>query len=313
MKKTFRTFAALALCVFLSGAHAQIGLPFPGPGTAHSSGGGGRTCSDDTASTNFLARTSGLSSAQQDRACNLIKTLEAGGIITGNLSGANGCGTVLDFFHFTVTNTTTTANLNLCGTNFTLSATAAPTFTANAGYVANGTTQFLNVNFNPSTQGVNVTANSNSLGVYIGNDRAPIANSTDIGGGNNPPYMYLNALDIQGGGAVNTELNGATFPFFTLATATPRGCTTVTRDATTLSAFKNNSATALGTVADTAGALPNASLFLLAFDTVGTGAVNFAPDTLYADYGGANLTGAQHVTICNAINTALTPLGLNAY
>jgi hypothetical protein len=40
-----------------------------------SGGGGGRTCTDDTASGNFLARTSGLSNAEADAYCVLIKGL----------------------------------------------------------------------------------------------------------------------------------------------------------------------------------------------------------------------------------------------
>jgi hypothetical protein len=85
---------ALLFSLLIGAATAQVGgLMFPGPGTFATSGGGGRTCTDDTASTNFLARTSGLSNTEKDGACNFIKTLEANGLITGNLSGTAGCGT----------------------------------------------------------------------------------------------------------------------------------------------------------------------------------------------------------------------------
>jgi hypothetical protein len=287
------------------------------PTIAGGGGGGGRTCTDDTASTNFLARTSGLSNTEADVYCNMIKGLETDGIITGNLSGAAGCGSVLQGLYFTVTNTTTTANLNICGTSFTLTSTAAPTFTADGGYAGNGTSTFLNTNFNPSTNGVAVTQNSNSIGVYLGNSRAANGAATDMGCDNaaGTVYTYLNAYNDTIP-EISVDLNGFTFPSFTIPSNTPAGFTTITRTSTTISAYKNNSSTALASspISDTALALPSCAYTLLGFNSVSGGAVNdFAADTLYAAYYGAGMTGARHVLLANRINTALAIFGKNQF
>lgn len=301
---------ALAFCALLCGsALAQVGMPFPGPGGPVAP----PTCSQ---ATTFLARTSGLSTPETNAVTTTICQLVSNGIITGTLSGAAGCGTVLQGFYFTVTNNTTTANLNICGTSFGLTSTAAPTFTADAGYVGNGTTQFLNTNFTPSTSGVAVTTTSNSIGVYIGNTRAASGTATDIGAANvaNSSYTYMNALSDSTG--VNGEVNGFTFPPSWSTAATPAGCTSLSRIGTTINAYKNSSGTGLSPIAtgDTALALPDNPYFLLAFDgpTASTPS-SFAPDTLYAAYYGAGITGAQHVAICNAINAGLAVFGLNKF
>ena len=61
---------------------------------------GGRTCTDDTASTNFLSRTGGTapnygagSARFADAYCTFIKALETAGIITGTLGGVSTSGT----------------------------------------------------------------------------------------------------------------------------------------------------------------------------------------------------------------------------
>lgn len=275
-----------------------------------------RACTDDTASTNFLARTSGLTNADKDVLCTLIEFYEANGIITGNLSGAAGCGSVLQGLYFTVSTSTANANLNLCGTSFTLSSSSPPAFTVYGGYQGDGTSTFLDTGFNPATAGVAVTSSSNSIGLYLGNVRAANGSETDIGCANpaNTIYSYMNALSDSTG--INAELNSFTFPASFSTPATPAGYSSLTRTSTTLSAYKNNSSTALSPSpeADTALALPSCNYFLLAFNGPTAGvASSFAPDTLYATVYGAGITGAQHVIIANGINTALTAYGLNKF
>src|SRR6266567_9562171 len=73
------------------------------------------SCVPGTPATNFLARTSSLSQAETDATCFLINDLVTAGAITGTLSGARGCGTVLENFYFLATKNKTTAFLNICG------------------------------------------------------------------------------------------------------------------------------------------------------------------------------------------------------
>lgn len=51
--------------------------------------------------------------------------------------------------------------------SFTSSLVNAPTFTANRGFTGNGTSSYINTNFNPATAGGNYTQNSACFGVYL--------------------------------------------------------------------------------------------------------------------------------------------------
>jgi hypothetical protein len=165
MRKLLTLWIALAAIVGIStSSFAQLngGLMFPGPGTPATSGGAG--C---TAATNFLARTSGLSGTETTAYTTMICGLVTDGVITGNLSGATGCGSVLDGLYIFATNTTTTANLNLCGTSYGLTQHGSVTFNADTGYTGDGTTGYFDTGFNPSTAGGNFSLNSASIGSYI--------------------------------------------------------------------------------------------------------------------------------------------------
>lgn len=266
-------------------------------------GGRGHGTTDAPQTTAFLARTSGLNGTETAAYKALINGLVSDGIFS-----------LLDALYIFATNTTATANLNLCGTNSTITSTAAPSFAADIGYTGNGTTQFLNTNFNPATQGVNVTANSNSMGVYLTNSRAANGSQTDMGCENaaGTIFSYLNALSDSTG--INGEMNAFNFPPSFSTAATPAGFSVLTRTATTLSAYKNNSATALSPSpeADAALALPSANYYLLAFNNAGV-ANSFAPDTMTSAFCGAGLTGAQFLLLSNRINAYMTALGINVY
>jgi hypothetical protein len=258
---------------------------------------------DAAQTTAFLARTSGL---------NGTETAAYRALINGMVS--DGTFTLMDFLYIFATNTTTTANLNLCSTAFFITTTAAPSFVSDVGYTGNGTTQFLNTNFNPATSGVQVSSNSNSLGVYITNSRAASGSQTDMGCQNaaGTIFTYINALSDSTG--INAELNSFTFPASFATAATPAGFSALTRNATTLSAYKNNSSTALSPSpeSDTALGLPSNPYYLLAFNANGT-VSSPAPDTMTSAFAGAGLTGAQFLLVSNRINSFMTALGINVF
>jgi hypothetical protein len=108
--------------------------------------GGGRTCTDDTASTNFLTRTGGSapnygagSGRYADAICTFIKALETAGLITGNLTGVAGCSTFtggtggFDGIWLMKAHTSANAVFNICGTGFSL-VNNGTSFSADAGY-----------------------------------------------------------------------------------------------------------------------------------------------------------------------------------
>jgi hypothetical protein len=107
------------------------------------------------------------------------------------MKALNTCGTVLDALYILATNTMTTANLNICGTSYGLTSTAAPTFSADHGYTGNGSTQFLITGFAPSSAAGTYSQNSASLGVYVLTSRTVGQAYSEIGANNGS-----NASDI---------------------------------------------------------------------------------------------------------------------
>ena len=108
--------------------------------------GGGAFTPNCTASGNFLARTSGLSTPQKTAYDTMICGMVTDGVITGNLA-STGCGAYLDVFYVLAAPDRATSHLNICGTSYPLTEVNGPiTFTANNGYNGNGTNQYMSTN-----------------------------------------------------------------------------------------------------------------------------------------------------------------------
>ena len=120
------------------------------------------------AATNYLARTSGGN--EGGNAANittLICGLVTDGVITGNLSGARGCGTFLDVLYIGAQATSADSMLNLCGTSFSLTNVNTVVFTPYTGWSAFFTnTSYLTTGFNPAIGTPNFSINSASYGFW---------------------------------------------------------------------------------------------------------------------------------------------------
>jgi hypothetical protein len=158
--------------------------------------------------TTFLARTSGLSGTQSTAYTTMI---------CGMVTDGTYCGTVQDGFYIFATNTTTTANLNLCSTSFGLTATGSPTFTANQGYTGTGaTTDYLSTGFVPRTAGGNMVLNSTSLSVCVFTSRTTNNNYVEVGvGGSGGDFTYIKPE----AGNFESDINNGAFPTGTNANA----------------------------------------------------------------------------------------------
>lgn len=266
--------------------------------------GGGRTCTDGTASANFLARVSGASNNLQDYYCEMINGLVADGTITGNLSGAAGCGANLDGLYIFWTNTTTTANLNLCGTSFGLTQQGTVTFTANSDYTPNGTTGYFKTGY---TFGGVTALNSASLGAYILNSRTAGATAvwggrTDTGGTDFAYVGYTTLLIF--------ELNASVFP--SIASPNAQGFNIVTRTSSSnINAYRNGSSLGAGT-SDTSFALANLEMYAVgAYNLNGT-PTSFSSDKVGAYFFGANVDSFV-TSLSNRINCMAFRQGVNVY
>ena len=88
-----------------------------------------------------------------------------------------------------------------------VSAVNAPTFLPNVGYQGDGSTSYLNSNFNPATQGVKYTLNSGSYGIYSLTNRQVIG--SDIGSFDGTAFILLQSR--RESDSFNVALNDVTF------------------------------------------------------------------------------------------------------
>jgi hypothetical protein len=196
-----------------------------------------RRCSQ---ATTFLARTSGLSGTETTAYTNLIC-----GMVT------DGTWSLLDALYIFATNTTTTANLNLCGTSFGLTVNGSVSFTADVGYTgASGAGNYIATGYIPSTAGGVLTLNSASIGVYNRTSRTTDNSEVQMGANDGVGnYIYL---ELKAAGAAFYDVNAQTFPSATNANA--QGFYVATRTGLSARAlYKNGSGTAINTDTSAAG------------------------------------------------------------
>ena len=116
---------------------------------------------------------------------NFIVTLKSG-LGIRNLSDA------FDIIYILANETTEAALRNLVKRSHDATAVNSPTFTILEGYTGNGSSMYINTNYNANTQGVNYTLNSASMGYY---GRLNVSTGMPFG-------------VFDNGGATNSMING---------------------------------------------------------------------------------------------------------
>lgn len=187
-----------------------------------------------------------------------------------------------------------------------LSPVAAPTFTTDRGYDFNGTTQYLNTQYTPSTQAVQYTLNDASAFVWCTENVQ--GDGTALGGNNTPllriiprrsgvPDTYLVGVNpsVTTGGTIGTVTDS-------------RGLTHVERSSAALTTvYKNGASAATNTVAS--NGLPPVAIYLGANDQAGVGAAGFDTRAQAAAGLGASLGAAGATALYNALSTYLVAVG----
>ena len=167
----------------------------------------------------------------------------------------------------------------------------APTFTANEGFMGNGTSSYIDTNFNPSTQSTNYTTNNASRYMFIFTGVSANrmeGNSIDT---NNIRLGLYNTQKINSG-AVNT-LNTA----FEYTTA--KGMKSIHRTSSTAVSLFN--ATTIGNRTLTSTGLANASQWILRQST------NYASSEISMYAMGSSLI-TENTDFVNAFNTYINSL-----
>jgi hypothetical protein len=185
----------------------------------------------------------------------------------------------------------------------------APTFSADHGYTGNGSTQFLNTNFTPSTAGGNYALNSASLGAYIVTSRTVGQNYCAMGvdNGSNgadmypllPGNIFYNEMNANST-SVAAPANAQGMYVGSRTAASGAGAVTTYRDGTSFATFSTASVS-----------MPSVPIWIGANNSAG--GVDFSADQISAAFIGGGLNSTQALALSTRINAYMTALSINVY
>jgi len=189
--------------------------------------------------------------------------------------------------------------------------TATPTFTADAGYAFNGTTQYIDTGFIASSHAIALTRTSSRIGVYERTNVA--ANTYAIGAINNSAVAWQ--LRPRNSGSTCLGNAGSQAATFTLPAADSRGMLTVSRNgfaAADVKGFKNGALIARAADPGAYGlSLTIRSLLIGCYSNNGTPAGFRASTIGYACIGAALTDTLQEEADYAAVQAHMTSLGAN--
>lgn len=283
-----KLFIAIVFAALFIGTPAQAQLTTMGIGPGGFGVPSGTGCSQ---SATFLARTSGLSGTQITAYQNLIC-----GMVT------DGTWTLMDGLWMFATNTTTTANLNLVSTSFTLTPNGTETFTANNGYTGDASSGYFDTGINPGAA-INYTQNSGSLGSCILNSRTTPQTWASIGNSDFTKYSYI--YPYWTGGLIAYEINSHTFPSF--AASNSQGSLIASRTSSSvLTLYKNGSS--IATPVDTSIGVSFVDMFIGAYNLGGT-AADYSGDLIASAFISSGVTPTQAANIYSREHTFFVAVG----
>jgi hypothetical protein len=207
-----------------------------------------------------------------------------------------------DILYIFATNTYTTAQLNLISTSYGLGVTTG-TFTADRGITGIGSGD-ITTSWVPSTNAVNYTQNSASVGTCVLNSRAA-AGVSEFGssnGSNN--YNYFQPYTSTG---VTAAINNAAITSGLSGPGTSQGDWILSRTASTGFVVYHNAA-AVGTVTEASTTLSTLQYFILATNQ-NSAAAQPTSDQLGYFFAAAGLTSGQVTLVNSRLSTYMTTVG----
>lgn len=175
------------------------------------------------------------------------------------------------------------------------------TFTAGEGFTGNGSSMYLNTNFNAAVDGVKFTRNSSSYGGYftLNIDEAKVEIGASDSGGAGADGVFL---EVQRGGLIYANCNGT---FATQAVSDARGLTAISRDnAANFNIVKNGTTT---NHVSASAALVNKDIYILNWNEVVPGFLSSQRVALTFFGSGA----INQATFYTAVQNLATALGFN--
>jgi Ni/Co efflux regulator RcnB len=180
-----------------------------------------------------------------------------------------------------------------------------PTHTVDRGYAGDGTEDYLDTQWNPSTNGVQFTLNSATLGIYVNAGTDTATDNTIMGtwDGTNGLWVGVRRTGDTIGGRMNSAVGGVGGGVIT----TRYGLTAQSRvDSNNQNAYRNGALISSNTAASSAVA--NLRLYLLARRDTGQ-AWAFVDNRVAFAFAGGSLTDAQHAALYNIVQSHLRAIG----
>lgn len=226
-------------------------------------------------------------------------TATRAGLIDALIAGlkTDGIWSLLDLFYVQAAHDSQAARLNWINpATYTCLEVASPTFTTDQGYAGNGTTSYLNTQYTPSTNAVNLAQNSATIAVW---SRTAAVDKFVFGNGTSTGII-----------AIGTRLTG---DFFSYRMNQSTTTATASTDGSGLFAASRSGASATqgyrnGATLGAAGSAASAALPAQALN-IGRVAAGFSGVQVAAAAVGANLSGAQHLALYTRLNTYMTAIG----
>lgn len=163
----------------------------------------------------------------------------------------------------------------------------SPTFTTDRGFTGNGSSAYINTNYNPSTQGVAYTLNSASFGIYSRNalTGAPIGSGT---------RSYL----FQSGPTTSARINGGEVA----ATSGTSGFYACDRSSSSrIDIYKGG--VSIANDVDVSAGFDNANMTILTLNT------SYSTSQLAMGYVGKSFTASNSIKLNNCIEWFLDAIG----
>jgi len=192
----------------------------------------------------------------------------------------------------------------------TATVTNSPTFTADRGYAFDGSTNYLNTNFTPSTNAVAMTGTDILMGLREFSNVA--SSTTGMGGADSTSGRSLLFTPRGSGGQFQGRLNCATTTSAGATTATSQCLLILQRpNNTNLIGYKQGAAVAaeqalLGTVVSTLGTQP---IYVGCLNSNGS-PTSYRANSVSVAMLGASWSASQHVSANTAIEAYLTAVGV---
>jgi hypothetical protein len=177
----------------------------------------------------------------------------------------------------------------------------SPTFTANQGFSGNGTTSYINSNFNPSIGGFNLSLNSISFGGYkYERNHSSGFFRCEMGALETTPTF--DGLHFNGNGGIRVN----SFTPLTEQVINSGVFSLIRQNSTEFKLYKDSLKTASNTQVSTSTIIPNLNLTILARNVAGT--INqFSQDVLSISYVASDIT-TEYSDFVDALDNYMTAL-----